>query len=40
MRRRKFNASDANARLAQLERRLSELEEQLAAVISEQANND
>ena len=40
MRRRKLNASDADARLAQLERRLPGLEEKLAAIIAEQANDD
>lgn len=40
MHRRKLNARDAEARVAQLERRLSEREEQLAAVIAEQAKDD
>jgi hypothetical protein len=37
---RNLNARDAEARLGQLERRLSEYEDQLAAIIAEQANND
>jgi hypothetical protein len=40
MRRRNLNARDAEAGLAILERRLSEFEQQLAAIIAEQANPD
>ena len=39
LRRRNMNASDAEARLAQLERKLSDFEQQLASIINEQANN-
>ena len=39
LRRRNTNASDAEARLAQLERKLSDFEQQLASIINEQANN-
>ena len=39
LRRRNMNASDAEARIAQLERKLSDFEQQLASIINEQANN-
>ena len=39
LRRRNMNASDAEARLAQLERKLSDFEQQLASIINEQRNN-
>ena len=40
MRRRNLNARDAEARLAQLERILSDFEDRLVAIIAEQANNE
>ena len=40
MRRRNLNANDAEARLAHLEQKLLEFEEQLAAVLRGQANDD
>jgi hypothetical protein len=40
MRRRNLNASDADARLVQLERRVLKFEEQLAAIIAGQAKRD
>ena len=40
MRRRNLNPNDAEARLAQLEQKLLEFEEQLATVLRGQANDD
>ena len=39
LRRRNMNARDAEERLAQLERKLSDFEQQLASIIHEQSNN-
>jgi hypothetical protein len=40
MRRRNLNASDVEARVAQLKQKLLEFEEQLAALLRGQANNN